>query len=485
MDRLSDQTLRTVKGGAVLPAYDRSESRIGVVHLGPGAFFRAHQMSVYERLRATDPSWSACAIALRGPAIRDDLAPQDGLYSLTELGGERRLQVIGALSQVLSARDEPARVLDRLTAEETRLVTLTVTEKGYPVHPDGELNRNSPDVCQDLDPGSYPATAAGWVLAGLRTRRAAGRSPFVAMSCDNLPGNSSRLKAAVLAIAQARGEADLAAWIEAEAIFPDTMVDSITPAADPALHASVSERLGLIDAAPVQRESFVQWVIDDAARPALGALADAGAVFSTDVAGFERAKLRLLNGAHSSLAYLGLLAGFGTVRKAAADPRLGAFVETLMRKDLAAGLQAPEGLDAPAYIQAILGRFRNPDVNHSLRQIAADGSAKLPIRLLPLTEEAVRSGAPLHRLTVPVCAWMRFVARAARRGEDIDDPIAQSLLAIGERCAGDAPADVGAFLKEAGIFPESLRTSASYRSALERAYVALGADDPLNALAAL
>ena len=428
--RLCTANLDALTPGVARFAYDRRAARVGVVHLGPGAFHRAHQAWYFDRLLERDPTWAICGVALKSATIPDTLAPQDGLYALAEVEADPSFRVIGAMTALIAAGRKPTAVLARLADPATRWVGLTITEKGYGLTAAGDLDATNADIAHDLDRelSDIPASAIGWIVAGLELRKAAGAAPFVTASCDNLPGNGERLKRGVLQLAATRG-ADLAKWIEAEARFPCSMVDSITPAADEALKARVAAAIGLTDAAPVQRERFVQWVIDEDLGPGAPDLASVGVTLTSDIQGYEAAKLKLLNGAHSSLAYLGLLRGHETVAEAVADPVLGPFVLELMTDDIAPLITPPKGMDLRAYIDAILTRFANGAIRHRLIQIAMDGSQKLPIRLLGTIEAALASGRPVERLCRPVAAWMVFVGRETRAGRRLNDPLADRLAA--------------------------------------------------------
>jgi fructuronate reductase len=374
-------------------------------------------------------------------------------------------------------------VFARLADPAVRLVTATVTEKGYALTPAGEINLAHPDVRADLALPAAPATLVGWLVEGLRRRRGAATGGLAVLSCDNLSGNGAKLKGAVLAFAEARGEAELARWIEGEIAFPDSMVDSITPATDDALRAEAARRLGLSDAWPVQRERFTQWVVGEGLGGEGPTFADAGVTLAGDVAAFEAAKLRLLNGAHSTLAYVGLALGHATVAEAMADPPLAAFVETLMARDIAPTLRAAAGLDLTAYIGAVLQRFRNPAIIHRLSQIAWDGSQKLPIRLLATVADALSAGRAVARLAVGVAAWMRFVRDAARSGGELTDPLAPQLLDLGRACVGVASHDVALFVGLDAIFPDRLARDPGFRQALEAAYGTLNGSAPCDILA--
>ena len=482
MKRLSDRTLASLPPQVLRPAYDRAATRIGVLHFGPGAFHRAHQAFYFDRMLAADPGLAISAVSLRSDAVRAALAPQDGLYSLTEQEAEPSIRVIGAIREALTARADPQAVFARLADPAVRLVTATVTEKGYCLTPAGDLDLGHAEIRHDLADPARPRTLVGWLVEGLRRRRAAGGAGLTALSCDNLSGAGGRWRRAVLQFAHARGEAELARWIEGEVAFPDSMVDAITPATDEALRADAVRRLGLQDAWPIQREGFVQWVVGGDLGADAAPFAEAGVTLTDDVAAFERAKLRLLNGAHSTLAYVGLRLGHETVAQAMVDPPLARFVETLMRRDIAATLAPASDLDLTAYVGEILGRFRNPAIVHRLSQIAWDGSQKLPFRLLPTISEALAAGRRLDRLTVGVAAWMLFVRAQARAGAAIVDPLADRLTQIGLACEGDAARDVGRFLELERVFAEPLRGDPIFRAALQASYAALDAD-PEAALA--
>ncbi len=453
------RTLGTLPSDVTQFGYDRSRLSIGVTHLGPGAFHRAHQAWYFDRLLERDPAWAICGIAPRRPALPDALGPQDGLYALAELQAATQVRVIGAMTQVLSAPREPEAVLARLAAPQTRWLGLTVTEKGYGLTAQGDLDAGNVDIAADLAGGSTPTSAIGWIVAGLALRRTAGLAPFVVASCDNLPANGQRLRRGVLQMAAAR-DADLAMWIEGEVRFPCSMVDSITPAADAALLALVEDRLGLVDAAPVQREGFVQWVLEDDLGPGAPDLGSVGVTLTSDVEGYEAAKLKLLNGAHSSLAYRGLLRGFETVAQAAADPDLRAFIRELMILEIAPMVRAPGGMDVGAYIETILKRFANGAIRHRLIQIAMDGSQKLPIRLLTTAQEALGAGRPVARLGEAVAGWMAFVARETAAGRPLQDPMGERLAAV-VREGGAA-----GLLEVREVFPARLAEEGRFRAAV-------------------
>jgi fructuronate reductase len=479
--RLNERSLERASQQLVRPAYRRSQTRIGTVHFGPGAFHRAHQASYFDRLLENDAARAICTVSLRTAALRDALAPQDGLYTLVELDETPTLRVIGAIRELLVAAESPAAVSRRLCDPQTSVVTMTVTEKGYCLDGAGRLDFAHPDIVHDLSHPDAPRSVVGWMVRGLELRRDRGLEPYLSVACDNLSDNGPTLRRAVLAFA-ARRDARLAAWIEEKARFPRTMVDSITPATDQALRDRVAQATGLEDAWPVQRERFVQWVVEEVDFPPQPDWASVGITVSRNVTAYEQAKLRLLNGAHSTLAYLGLLAGLETVARAMAEPPLRAFVERLMIEDIEPTLTIPQPGALAAYRQSILRRFENPAMRHQLAQIAWDGSQKLPIRIFGTMADALRAGRPLTRLAVPVAGWMHFVRMRTRQHVRIVDPLAPQLAALGRELTSDASQDLPRFFALPGVFPSALTQEPRFTRALGEAYDFIAARGALAAV---
>ncbi|MEO7177472.1 MAG: mannitol dehydrogenase family protein, partial [Allosphingosinicella sp.] len=330
---------------------------------------------------------------------------------------------------------------------------------------DGTLDLGHRDIVRDLENPDRPMSLVGWLALGLSDRRRAGLAPFIPLCCDNMVANGKKLRAAVLEFA-GRTDPELARWIAGEAVFPDTMVDSITPATGDSLRGLVREQ-GFDDDIPVSREAYAAWVIEDVLPPGSPDLHSVGAVLAADVGAWERAKLRILNGAHSTLAYLGLLIGHETVAEAMSDPVLSSFVERLVRDDIIATLE-PSPLDLQAYAGEILERFRNPAIGHRLSQIAWDGSQKLPYRLLDTIADARAAGRPVDRLAVPVAAWMLFVERQSKAQAEIVDPLAERLAEIG-RCEDP----VAGLLALRQVFPERLADDPVFGHAVTAAVAAM------------
>ena len=433
--RLSEASIHRLPDQIRRPAYDRARVTPGIVHLGIGAFHRAHQAVVIDDLLAGGATdWGIVGASLRSSETRDALAPQDCLYTLAvRSGAGTDHRIIGSVLACEVARDKPAPLIARLTDPATRIVSLTVTEKGYCHTPQtGDLDELHPDIVHDLQNPGTPRSAIGFLVAALARRRMAGTAPFTVLSCDNLSANGHTVGRIVTQFAALRSR-NLAKWIEAEVAFPSTMVDRIVPETSDLDRAEISSALGMTDAWPIVTEPFTQWIVEDrfpAGRPDFAA---AGVQLVSDVTPFEHMKLRLLNASHSALAYLGYLAGFETIAATMSDHRFAAFARQVMQ-DAAATLAMPEGTDLAAYSASLLQRFSNPALHHRTWQIAMDGSQKLPQRLLATIQDRLRLGLSIDTHALAVAGWMRYVTGTDERGRAIDvrDPLAAKLKAIAE-----------------------------------------------------
>ena len=475
--RLSRQTLARLPAAVARPAYDPANVEIGIVHLGIGAFHRAHQAAFTDAVLAEDRSWGICGASLRSPETRDALAPQDGLYTLAVRdGGGERLSVIGSVVELLCAPDNPEALLARMADPKTRIVSLTITEKGYCHNPaTGALDEAHPDILHDLADPARPKTAIGFIVEALDRRRKAGEAAFTLLSCDNLPSNGHVLKRVVTRFAQLRG-GDLAAYVSGAAA-PCTMIDRIVPATTDADRQAVAARLGMTDAWPVMTEPFKQWVIEDDFLLGRPAWEKAGAVFVEDVSVFELMKLRLLNGSHSTLAYLGYLAGAETVAEAMALPGMAGLIDGLMAQEASPTLPHLPGFDLSAYRRDLVTRFRNPALRHRTWQIAMDGSQKLPQRLLNTIRDRIAAGEPYRRLALGVAGWMRYARGIDEAGGAIDvrDPLATRIAALTQGLT-DPAAIVDAYLGLVEVFGEDLPADRVFRQRLIEALSRLLAD---------
>jgi fructuronate reductase len=474
--RLSAAALGDLPADWTRPAYDRGQP-CGVVHLGTGAFHRAHQACFFDALLvAGHEGWMIRGASLRSPAVAQQMNPQDGLFTvLVRDGGEERAQVVGSVRDVLVAPDDPAALVEALADPAVALVTLTVTEKGYCLDPaTGALRTDDPAVAADIANLAAPQTAPGFLVAGLAARRAAGLAPFTVLSCDNLPENGQRTRAAVIALAEAVDPA-LAAWIAAEVAFPSSMVDRIVPATTPDDIDNFESATGWRDEALVKTEPFTQWVVEDwfsARRPPLDQV---GVQFTRDVAGWEKAKLRLLNGAHSAIAYLGGLADHAYVHQAMAAPGFGALIEALW-DEAQATLDPVDGFDPAGYRRQLRTRFANGALMHRTHQIAMDGSQKLPQRWLQTILATRAAGRPVPpALTLALAGWMRWQAGVTDAGVPfvVDDPLAAETAAALAAADGDRPAEVRGLLGIGAIFGSELLADAAFVAALTHTYAAI------------
>lgn len=437
MNQLSDATLWRLPPGIAQPGYDRRSLNTGIVHLGVGAFHRAHMAAFTDDcLNAGATGWGITAASLRSPETRDALAPQDGLYTLAlRDGGQEDLRVIGAIRDILVAPESPEALLRAMADPAVRIVSLTVTEKGYTADvATGDVQFDHPDVRHDLEHPHVPRTALGLVLRALAIRRMLGIRPFVVLSCDNLPGNGRLVHRALEQLAEVADPA-LGRFVADEVACPSSMVDRIVPATTEADRAMVAGRLGMPDAWPVMAEPFAQWVIEDnfpAGRPDWEC---AGVAFTADVAPFETMKLRLLNGAHTTIAAMGRLSGAETVADAIGNPAIRGVVAALWAE--VTPTIAP-GIDASAYTARLLTRFDNTALHHRCAQIATDASLKVPQRLIaPLRDlRAEARAAPV--LCFALAAWIRSSQGADQSGAPmpLSDP---QLLAWANRPGPEVP----------------------------------------------
>ncbi len=467
MSRLSRTTLPQVP-----PSIERAVARphtVGIVHLGLGAFHRAHQ-ALYTDEVAND-RFGICGVSLKTPGARDALAPQDGLYTIVEKSpaGTRR-RIVGSVLEARFLGDERDEVHRRLIAPDTAIVSLTITEKGYGHDPaSGALNPAHPEIAHDLAAPEHPGSAIGLIVAALDARRHTHGRPFTVLTCDNLPHNGPLVRGLTLAYAQ-RLDAALAQWIDANVTFPATMVDRIVPATTPADVEANDAALGVHDAAAVVCEPFRQWVIEDAFVGARPPWERAGAQLVTDVAPFEAMKLRLLNASHSAFAYLGYLAGHEFIYQVAAVPAFVAFMRALMA-EVSPTIAVPPGQDLAAYCDALVERFANPALPHKTRQIAMDGSQKLPQRLLGTVRDDLAARRPIDALALAVAGWMRYMCGVDEAGRTIDvqDPLARELARVAAANDRDPAALVRGFTSLTQIFGDDLPNDPRFTAPVTRA----------------
>jgi fructuronate reductase len=482
MPRLSDATLPLLPSTVTRPYYDRTTLTPGIVHLGLGAFHRAHQaLYTDDCLNAGARDWAITAASLRSSATRNALEPQDNLYTIAlRDGSETTLRVVGAITKTLVAPDNPAALLQALTAPSTRIVTLTITEKGYCANiATRSLNTQDPDILHDTQNPDSPRTALGFLATAIARRRAAGVAPFTLLSCDNLPANGVLLHTLLTQFAALTDPA-LARHIETAVASPTCMVDRIVPATTDADRVTVATATGLTDAWPVMAEPFGQWVIEDhfpTGRP------DWQAEYTTDVAPFEAMKLRLLNGAHSTIAAFGRITGRETVAQVMADPTARAFIMRYWA-EIAATL-APS-IDWQPYIARLTARFDNTALNHKTAQIATDASQKVSQRILAPLHDLRNAQKPTPCTTFALVAWLRSCDAADEQGQPLtlNDPVLTAWHA--RPPAGASAAEtVRAFLGFTPVFGTTLPHDETFAADLTAALTAIRTQGLTQAIRAL
>jgi fructuronate reductase len=496
--RLSRATLDRVPA-ASRPLVHPWDVGPGIVHVGAGAFHRAHQavytegaianpviMSVAPGMTQPNPhdhgtEWGIVAVAPRSRAVVDTLATQSGLFSVTSLDDNGSgTRVVGSITGVRHLASEPAGVVDLIADPAIRIVTLTITEKGYRLDPaTGRLQLDG-GLRAELTGVVPPTSVPGLLLAALRARAARDGGPLALVSCDNLPTNGRRLRGAVLQALDAAG-AD-AAWVEANVTFPGTMVDRIVPASTGSTLASAEAALGVRDEAAVAAEPYSEWIIEDdfpAGRPAWDV---AGAVLTSDARPYERLKLRVLNGVHSALAYLGALAGCETIDQALALPGMRQLLERFVADDVAPSVSPPPGRSVTAYGKSVLDRFANPAIGHRTLQVAMDGSQKLPQRVLHTAAGRLAAGVEPQWAALVAASWMRFAAGRSDAGRELplDDPLAAEL-----RRAARSPAPVDALLAIDAVFAPELAGNRVFRDSVAAWHAELAAHGVADVLAGL
>lgn len=464
-----------------LPANPRLKRQLpaakaGIVHFGPGAFFRAFGAIYTDDVTALgEDQWGIVAVSLKSTTARDQLMPQGGTYTSIERGPQGEItRQINSIVDVLVAPENPAAVLAKLADPAIQIVSLTITEKGYCYHPASKtLDEAHPEIQHDLAHLDAPQTALGFIVASLQMRKDAGLKPFTVLSCDNLPANGQLLKQLTLQFASLIDK-DLAQWIETNAAFPSTMVDRITPATIQDDIDQLAEREGYVDEACVVHEPFRQWVIEDNFVGDRPAWEKAGAQMVQSVDAHELMKLRCLNGTHSSLAYLGYLAGYETISETVADPAFAKLCHHMWQQEIMPTLPTPEGEDLPAYCQALMERYENRAIKHRTWQIAMDGSQKLPQRLLGTVQDCLKTGNVPKGLCLAIAGWMRFVGAFDERGVAIEvrDPMAAQLKQAYD-AATDPAKKALSLLAIHQIFDPELTENQQFVSAVQEALAGL------------
>ena len=469
--KLNRRNLDNLTPKVAKPTYLDSDTQHGIAHFGVGGFHRAHQAFYTDALmdQGRDLDWSICGIGLRPEdrKVRDDLAGQDYLYTLFELGDsdDTQSRIIGSISDMLLAEDSIQAVIDKLASPHIRIVSLTITEGGYCIDDsNGEFMAHLPQIQQDLAQPHAPRTVFGVLCAALAQRRANHTPAFTVMSCDNLSHNGNVARKALLAFA-ALSNPDLHDWIAANVSFPNAMVDRITPMTSNAHRLQLHDQLGIDDAWPVVCEPFIQWVLEDKFNNGRPAWETVGVQLTDDVTPYEEMKIKLLNGSHLALTYLGFLKGYRFVHDTMNDPLFVAYMRAYMDKDVTPQLAPVPGIDLTAYKNTLVQRFSNQAIADQLERVCSDGSSKLPKFTVPTINRLIADGAELKRAALVVAAWALYLKGVDETGQTyaIPDPRAEFCQAL----VADDELIVQRLLGVEEIFGTAIAQSAEFVAAFE------------------
>ena len=453
---LRNATLSSLPATVQVPSYDRAGLTAGIVHFGVGGFHRAHQALMIDDLleQGLARNYAICGVGVMpsDARMRDALLEQDGLYTLVvkHPDGTLDARVIGSIIDYLFAPDDVEAVIERLASPEVKIVSLTVTEGGYNIHPvSGRFDLSNPQVAADLQADAAPTTVFGLVVEALRRRRERSTPPFTVMSCDNLQDNGRVARRSVVAFATAK-DADLGAWIDASVSFPNSMVDRITPVTTDDDRAQIAKAFGLADRWPVVCEPFLQWVLEDAFTDGRPPYEKSAAQLVSDVEPYELMKLRLLNASHQGLAYFAHLMGYRLVHDAAADPLIAGFLRAYMDREGSLTLKPVPGIDLEDYKTQLIERFSNPGVRDTVARLAAESSDRIPKWLLPVIREQSARGGELALSAAIVASWARYAEGIDEHGEPIDvvDRVKDTVM---QNATGYA-SDPHSFLRDRDLF---------------------------------
>lgn len=455
--------------------YVRSQLKPKIVHIGFGAFHRAHQALFADELASCSHSdWGYCEINLfGGEQLIEDLRKQDHLFTVIEKSANGpQIKTVGSVCESLHLSvDGHDKIIEKIADPETCIVSITITEKGYGIDLHTErLDRNHPFIKIDLDNPDKPKSAVGCIVQGLKRRKESHAGPVSIMSCDNMPENGRKTRNAVIDFAQ-HIDVELASWIETHITFPSTMVDRIVPALTEETQKEIDRLVGEHEPCGIICEPFRQWVIEDSFAAGRPEWEKVGVELVDDVLPYEEMKLRMLNGSHSFLAYLGYLAGYEHISDCMQDPTFKQAAYNLMVKEQAPTLSTPESVDLEEYAHSLIERYCNQNIKHRTWQIAMDGSQKLPQRLLESASWHISNGTPFPYIALAVAAWIKYVGATDENGQTIDvrDPIADELYKRFHSCNNEA-ARVKAILGTTSIFGTQLPTECDFVDNIITAY---------------
>jgi mannitol 2-dehydrogenase len=435
--KLNNSNLAKLKNEIRVPSYDRSRLLQNTIHIGVGGFHRAHQAAYLDDLLELKDTerWGECGVGVlkSDDRMRDALKGQDCLYTVVERSAEKQTaRVIGSIADYVYAPEEREAAIEKMAAPEAMVVSITITEGGYFINEGtGEFTAEHPDIQHDLQHPGQPVSSLGYMAEALNRRRLRGLPPFTVMSCDNLQGNGLVVKKVLLAFASLR-DAALRRWIADHVTFPNSMVDRITPATTAQDIAFVTARFGLQDAWPVVTEPFIQWVVEDDFCNGRPQWERVGVQLVSDVAPYEIMKMRLLNGSHLAMGYLGALAGYTYVHQVMQDALFTTFIENFM-EEVTPVVPAIPDTSVEQYRRVLIERFSNPTINDQVTRICSEGSAKMPKWALPSIAELLEKGLSIELLSLVIASWIHYLKVGVdERGQvlNIVDARAAELIGI-------------------------------------------------------
>lgn len=469
-----------------VPKYERNAVKEGIVHLGVGGFHRSHlALYIHRLLQQHDAKdWSICGVGLMkgDAAMRDALQGQDCLYTLLERGIEKTTtRVIGSIASYLYGPENPRAVIEKMASSDTRIVSLTVTESGY-FHSEAtsSLQVDHPEIENDLKNPTSPHTIYGYLYEALSIRYKAGLTPFTILSCDNMPENGKTLKSMLIDFAKLK-DADFAAWIDKNVASPNSMVDRVTPKTTDADRDYLAKILGVKDNCPVVCEPFIQWVLEDNFTQGAPDWTKVGVEVVPNVEPYELMKLRLLNGAHSEMGYLGYLAGYRYIHEVVTDPVINEYIRTMNTEEVIPLLPKINGVDFEKYSLSVLERFSNPAIKDQVSRICLMGSGKMPKYVLPSISEHLANGDGKYELlTLGVAGWFRYLTGLDMDGKkfEIEDVMASTLIEAARK-GGRNPAPL---LNIKVLFGADLRDNQEFVQKLTQALELVSDKGPLEAV---
>lgn len=471
---------------ASFPNYDRSNLKCGIAHMSVGGFHRSHQALFIDRyLQKHAENWMIYGVGNLDADITlvNALNSQENLYTLVERSGSHDdVRVVGSIKEFVHAPTNKAKVIDALSSDDIKIISLTITEKGYCYDSSKNLDLNHPMIKADVANPMEPVSAIGFVYAAAKKRMENGGESFTLMSCDNLPGNGHIAQRIIVQFAEAVDQ-KVADWIHENVSFPNGMVDRITPAPSDETIKYVSETFGIEDPGALVSEDFLQWIIEDNFINGRPALEEVGVQFVQDVEPYEKLKVRMLNGSHSALSYISYLMGYREVDVAMNDPLINDFVRAYMNDDITPCIPQVPGVDVEKYKGILIERFSNPAISDKIQRLAMDGSEKIPNALIPPIEYNLEHGISTKYLAFAVAAWYRYLRGTDEQGNaiEITDPMSQELVSR----ASAHPADPAQLIGIKEIFGVNVSQSAQFieevHAALEQ-IEAMGTKDALTKL---